>query len=93
MEAGRPLPRAGRCLFPEHEPVSHSGVSTYKRGQETGPMAHGHEAVPDLLIVLDSSRSMDGPKIGTKTHKATLAAFKACSMLMPRGGSCRHKLQ
>jgi hypothetical protein len=34
--------------------------------------------VPDLLVVLDSSRSMEGPKMGTKTHKATLAAFKAC---------------
>ena len=61
------------------------GVSTYKRGQETGPMAPGHEAVPDLLIVLDSSRSMDGPKIGTKTHKATLAAFKACQYAHAKG--------
>ena len=61
------------------------GVSTYKRGQETGSMAPGSRAVPDLLIVLDSSRSMDGPKMGTKTHKATLAAFKACQFAHSKG--------
>jgi hypothetical protein len=61
------------------------GVSTYKRGHETGSMAPGREAVPDLLIVLDSSRSMDGPKMGTKTHRATLAAFKACQFAHSKG--------
>jgi Mg-chelatase subunit ChlD len=41
--------------------------------------------VPDLLVVLDSSRSMEGPKMGTKTHKATLAAFKACWFAHSKG--------
>ena len=48
-------------------------------------MAPGREAVPDLLIVLDSSRSMEGPKMGTKTHRATLAAFKACQFAHSKG--------
>lgn len=54
------------------------GVSTYKREHESSPMMPERGGVPDLLVVLDSSRSMEGPKKGTKTHKATLAAFKAC---------------
>jgi hypothetical protein len=61
------------------------GVSTYKRGRETGRLAPAGVAVPDLLVVLDSSRSMEGPKMGTKTHKATLAAFKACWFAHSRG--------
>jgi len=61
------------------------GVSTYKRGKETGRLAPVGEAVPDLLVVLDSSRSMEGPKMGTKTHKATLAAFKACWFAHSKG--------
>ena len=61
------------------------GVSTYKRGKETGRLAPVGEAVPDLLVVLDSSRSMEGPKVGTKTHKATLAAFKACWFAHSKG--------
>ena len=48
-------------------------------------MVPGSEAVPDLAIVLDSSRSMEGPKQGTKTHKATLAAFKACQFAHGKG--------
>ncbi|MCK9441674.1 MAG: VWA domain-containing protein [Methanothrix sp.] len=48
-------------------------------------MAAASAAVPDLLIVLDSSRSMEGPKIGTKTHRATLAAIKACWFAHRRG--------
>jgi hypothetical protein len=61
------------------------GVSTYKRGKETGRLAPAGAAVPDLLVVLDSSRSMEGPKMGTKTHKATLAAFKACWFAHSKG--------
>ena len=61
------------------------GVSTYKRGKETGRLAPTGEAVPDLLVILDSSRSMEGPKMGTKTHKATLAAFKACWFAHSKG--------
>jgi len=48
-------------------------------------MAPGPEVVPDLLVVLDSSRSMEGPSLGTKTHKATLAAFKACQFAQSKG--------
>ncbi len=61
------------------------GVTTYKRGKETGAMTPAGTAVPDLLVVLDSSRSMEGPKRGTKTHKATLAAFKACWFAHSKG--------
>ena len=61
------------------------GLTTYKRSQDTGRLAPAGEAVPDLLVVLDSSRSMDGPRIGTKTHRATLAAFKACSFAHSKG--------
>jgi len=61
------------------------GVTTYKRGKETGQLAPAGVDVPDLLVVLDSSRSMEGPKIGTKTHKATLAAFKACWFAHSKG--------
>ena len=61
------------------------GVTTYKREQETSLMAPGQEIVPDLLVVLDSSRSMEGHTLGTKTHKATLAAFKACQFAHSRG--------
>lgn len=61
------------------------GVTTYKRGRETGRLAPAGAAVPDLLVVLDSSRSMEGPKMGTKTHRATLAAFKACWFAHSKG--------
>ncbi len=61
------------------------GVSTYKRGKEMGRLAPAGAAVPDLLILLDSSRSMDGPKMGTKTHRATVAAFKACWFAHSKG--------
>lgn len=61
------------------------GVTTYKRGTEIGAMAPVGTAVPDLLVVLDSSRSMEGPKRGSKTHKATLAAFKACWFAHSKG--------
>jgi len=61
------------------------GVTTYKRERETSQMAPGPEVVPDLLVVLDSSRSMEGPSLGTKTHKATLAAFKACQFAQSKG--------
>lgn len=61
------------------------GVTTYKRYQEHSRMARGSEEVPDLLIVLDSSRSMDGHIVGSKTHRATLAAFKACQFAHQEG--------
>lgn len=61
------------------------GVSTYKRDHESSPLIPGRAGVPDLLVVLDSSRSMEGPKKGTKTHKATLAAFKACQFAHSMG--------
>jgi len=61
------------------------GVTTYKRARETGRMSPGPKSVPDLLVVLDSSRSMEGHSLGTKTHKATLAAFKACQFAHARG--------
>lgn len=61
------------------------GVTTYKREQETSRMAPGQESVPDLLVVLDASRSMEGHTLGTKTHKATLAAFKACQFAHCKG--------
>jgi hypothetical protein len=61
------------------------GVTTYKRDQEQSQMAPGPEEVPDLLVVLDSSRSMDGHIVGSKTHRATLAAFKACQFAHQEG--------
>lgn len=61
------------------------GVTTYKRSRESGPLVPGGRAVPDLLVVLDSSRSMEGPALGTKTHRATLAAFKACRYAHSKG--------
>ena len=48
-------------------------------------MAAGGERVPDLLVVLDSSGSMGGHRRGTKTHAATLAAFKASSFAHAQG--------
>jgi len=66
-------------------PVLIPGITTYKREEESSRMAEGREAVPDLLVILDSSRSMDGPRQGTKTHKATLAAFKACQFAHSQG--------
>jgi len=69
------------CMSPRLVP----GVTTYKRERETGRMSPGPETVPDLLVVLDSSRSMEGHSLGTKTHKATLAAFKACQFAESRG--------
>jgi hypothetical protein len=61
------------------------GVTTYRRCKEQGRMAPGPEEVPDLLVVLDSSRSMDGHIVGSKTHRATLAAFKACQFAHQQG--------
>jgi len=61
------------------------GVTTYKRMQECCGMAAGGERVPDLLVVLDSSGSMDGHRRGTKTHAATLAAFKASTFAHSQG--------
>ncbi len=61
------------------------GVTTYKRSQEHSQMAPGPQEVPDLLVVLDSSRSMDGHVVGSKTHRATLAAFKACQFAHQEG--------
>jgi hypothetical protein len=61
------------------------GVTTYKRCKEHGRMVPGPQRVPDLLVVLDSSRSMDGHIMGSKTHKATLAAFKACQFAHQKG--------
>lgn len=53
------------------------GITTYKRDQESCIMAGGRERAPHLLLVLDSSRSMNGHALNTRTHCATLAAFKA----------------
>ncbi|MHC1630831.1 MAG: VWA domain-containing protein [Methanotrichaceae archaeon] len=61
------------------------GVTTYKREQECCKMMAGHDKVPDLLVVLDSSGSMDGHRHGTKTHSATLAAFKASQYAHQQG--------
>jgi hypothetical protein len=61
------------------------GVTTYKRVQECCGMVAGGERVPDLLVVLDSSGSMDGHRRGTKTHAATLAAFKASQFAHSQG--------
>jgi hypothetical protein len=61
------------------------GITTFKREQESCQMAPGKVSVPDLLVVLDSSRSMGGHSPGTKTHKATLAAFKACQFANLQG--------
>ncbi len=61
------------------------GITTYKREQEACRMAGGKEDVPDLLVVLDSSKSMNGHGLNTKTHKATLAAFKACQFAHQQG--------
>jgi hypothetical protein len=61
------------------------GVTTYKREKEIARMADANGDVPDLLVVLDSSRSMNGHSQGTKTHKATLAAFKACQFAHQQG--------
>ena len=61
------------------------GVTTYKRSRESWTLVPGGRAVPDLLVVLDSSRSMEGPAAGTKTHRATLAAFKACRYAHGKG--------
>jgi hypothetical protein len=67
----------GPCLVP--------GVNTYKREQESCGLAPGRDEVPDLLVVLDSSRSMDGHYPGSKTHRATLSAFKACQYAHSQG--------
>lgn len=61
------------------------GVTTYKREEESCSMASACERVPDLLVVLDSSGSMGGHRRGTKTHAATLAAFKACQFAHGEG--------
>jgi len=61
------------------------GVTTYRRVQECCGMAAGGERVPDLLVVLDSSGSMGGHRRGTKTHAATLAAFKASAFAHSQG--------
>lgn len=66
-------------------PVLIPGMTTYKRGQECCRMAAGRGKVPDLLVVLDSSKSMNGHGLNTKTHKATLAAFKACQFAHQQG--------
>ncbi|MCQ8902795.1 MAG: VWA domain-containing protein [Methanothrix sp.] len=61
------------------------GVTTYRRDQESCSMAPGRSEVPDLLVVLDSSRSMDGHRRGSRTFYATLAAFKAAQFAYEQG--------
>lgn len=61
------------------------GLTTYKREKERGFHSPLPGKVPDLLVVLDSSRSMGGHGIETKTHKATLAAFKAFHFALQQG--------
>ncbi len=60
------------------------GVSTYKRGMRLGPDGTGSEAVPDLLIVLDSSRSMEGPKRGQRPIKQLSQPSRPASSLTAR---------
>jgi len=66
-------------------PVLIPGVTTYKRELECCNMSTGGEKVPDLMVVLDSSGSMGGHGHGTKTHSATLAAFKAAQFAHSQG--------
>ncbi len=66
-------------------PLLIPGITTYKREQECCRMAAGLGKVPDLLVLLDSSKSMNGHGLNTKTHKATLAAFKACQFAHQQG--------
>ncbi|MGF3495588.1 MAG: VWA domain-containing protein [Methanothrix sp.] len=61
------------------------GVTTYKRDHESCGMSPGRSDVPDLLVVLDSSRSMDGHRRGSRTFYATLAAFKAAQFAYEQG--------
>jgi hypothetical protein len=61
------------------------GLTTYKRETERGFLSPLPGNIPDLLVVLDSSRSMGGHSMQTKTHKATLAAFKACQFALQQG--------
>ncbi|MCX8207552.1 MAG: VWA domain-containing protein [Methanothrix sp.] len=61
------------------------GVTTYRRECESCSMAPGRADVPDLLVVLDSSRSMDGHRRGSRTFYATLAAFKAAQFAYEQG--------
>ncbi|WP_369425278.1 VWA domain-containing protein [Methanothrix sp.] len=61
------------------------GVTTYRRECESCNMTPGRSDVPDLLVVLDSSRSMDGHKRGSRTFYATLAAFKAAQFAYEQG--------
>ncbi len=61
------------------------GVTTYKRDREYCNMSPGRSEVRDLLVVLDSSRSMDGHKRGSRTFYATLAAFKASQFAYEQG--------
>jgi len=66
-------------------PLLVPGLTTYKRETERGFHSPIPGKVPDLLVVLDSSRSMGGHGQQTKTHKATLAAFKACHYALQQG--------
>jgi hypothetical protein len=66
-------------------PVLIPGITTYRREQECCLMAKGRSEVPDLLVVLDSSKSMNGHALNTRTHKATTAAFKACQFAHQQG--------
>lgn len=61
------------------------GVTTYRRECESCGMTPGRSDVPDLLVVLDSSRSMDGHRRGSRTFYATLAAFKAAQFAYEQG--------
>lgn len=61
------------------------GVTTYRRDHESCSMTPGRSDVPDLLVVLDSSRSMDGHRRGSRTFYATLAAFKAAQFAYEQG--------
>ena len=61
------------------------GITTYRREEECGQMVPGRGKVPSLLVVLDSSRSMDGHRRGSKTHSATLSAFKASEFAHSEG--------
>jgi hypothetical protein len=66
-------------------PLLLPGITTFKRDFESCETAAGKDRVPDLLLVIDSSRSMDGHRRMTKTHSATLSAFKAAQFAHQEG--------
>ena len=79
------MQRAGCGLLFKPLAPAYTGGHHLQGGREWGRMAPLGRGVPDLLVVLDSSRSMEGHRLGSKTHRATLAAFKACRYAHSKG--------